>query len=59
MCHVYLMKKELTENRFVNDASIRDLTAKLAVAEEEGRKLRADMQHLRKENTDLESEQHK
>lgn len=49
----------MTETKFVNDASIRDLVAKLSVSEEEGKKMRLDVQQLRKDNTDLESELHR
>ncbi|XP_067928875.1 spindle assembly abnormal protein 6 homolog [Watersipora subatra] len=51
--------KELTETKFVNDASIRDLTSKLSLAEEEGLKMRQDVQQLRKDNMDLESDLHR
>ncbi|KAF6017422.1 SASS6 [Bugula neritina] len=51
--------KELTETKFVNDASIRDLTAKLSVAEEECKSTRLDVQQLRKENSELEAELHR
>ena len=51
--------QELTETKFVNDASIRDLTSKLSLAEEEGLKMRQDVQQLRKDNMDLESDLHR
>ena len=49
----------MTETKFVNDASIRDLGSKLSVAEEEGKKMRLDVQQLRKDCTDLEAELHR
>lgn len=53
------MFQELTESKFVNDASIRDLTAKLSISEEEGKKMRQDVQQLRRDNSELEAELHR
>jgi len=43
----------------VNDASIRDLTSKLKISEEECKGLRENVQQLRKDNSVVDSELHK
>jgi len=43
----------LTERRYKNEASVRDLKSKLATLEEENGHMKQDVQSLRKQNASL------
>ena len=47
------MLQDLTERRYKNEASIRDLKSKLSSVEEENQLVKQDVQNLRKQNASL------
>lgn len=52
------INKDLTERRYKNEASIRDLKSKLSSLEDENVHMKQDIQSLRKQNASLDADYH-
>ncbi|KAH3730971.1 spindle assembly abnormal protein 6 homolog [Dreissena polymorpha] len=52
------VNKDLTERRYKNEATIRDLKSKLTTLEEESSHMKQDIQGLRKQNSSLDADYH-
>lgn len=55
---VETVNKDLTERRYKNEGTIRDLKSKLSTMEEENVHIKQDLQSLRKQNSSLDADYH-